>query len=207
MKKYNLQFPGWVAVALILMISSSCSTYVRYKYGIKNPGAETVAGLIRFLEKNGYPITNQYLFADTTCYRSTMQAEGFRKNLLSFMIFDRNGRLLEKDTARCQWAGFDVIRSLHPDTLYKTDTTFHFSRLEGCIGSFGMCRCFAKTEPAPDFVVVITWGKFLGRYNYRLFDLEQAVRQNRHAGIRLVWLNIDMQRSWNLGKGNGIVLQ
>lgn len=50
----------------------------------------------------------------------------------------------------------------------------------------------------PDFTVVVTWAKFLGRYNYRLFDLEAAVAGNSVASIRLVWLNTDMQRSWEL---------
>ena len=50
----------------------------------------------------------------------------------------------------------------------------------------------------PDFTIIVTWAKFLGDYNSRLFVLSEAVEQNKTARIRLIWLNIDMQESWKL---------
>ena len=58
----------------------------------------------------------------------------------------------------------------------------------------------AHTLMHPDFTIIVTWAKFLGTYNARLFDLADAVKQNKTARIRLIWLNADMQKSWNLTK-------
>jgi hypothetical protein len=207
MKKSLLSGLKLIAGLAILASFTSCAVISRYKYGIKDPDVESLSGLMGFLEKNDYPLRDQYFIADSSTYKALIETEGFRKNLLSFMIFDRQGRMLAKDTTRCQWAGNDVIRTLHNDTVYRIDTSFNFSRLEGCISPFGICRCPDVMERKPDFVVVITWGKFLGRYNYRLFDLNEAIIQNRSAVIRTVWLNIDMQKLWNLKGGSGITLR
>ena len=50
----------------------------------------------------------------------------------------------------------------------------------------------------PDFTIIVTWAKFLGEYNYRLFDLAGAVKEDKKSRIRLIWLNIDIQKSWHI---------
>jgi hypothetical protein len=55
----------------------------------------------------------------------------------------------------------------------------------------------------PDFTVIVTWAKFIGTYNSRLFALSEAVK-HCPAHIRMIWLNVDMLESWKLKTGQKV---
>ena len=116
------------------------------------------------------------------------------------MIFDRNGKLLVRDTSFCQWAGGGVIKTLHPNSVYKAWPGLTLQQILQNIKPFGRPHVSDSLLQNPDFTLVVTWAKFIGGYNYRLFDLAEAVKQNNRARIRLIWLNIDIQKSWNIPK-------
>ena len=52
--------------------------------------------------------------------------------------------------------------------------------------------------------VIITWAKFIGKMNERLFVVSESVKDNKNAKIRLILLNSDMQKSWNLNESQKI---
>jgi hypothetical protein len=183
---------------LVTVTLSSCKSYVKYKHGITKPYEETPGSLINFLEKNKFPGNNIYIFADSAEYIHAYKNEIFRQNLLGHMIFDRKGQLLIRDTTKCQWAGADLIRRLHPDSIYPTTRTLTVDQLLKNIIPVGTVDSDKWTAQIPDFTLIVCWAKFLGKYNYRLFDLEGALKENQHSKIRLIWLNIDMQKSWHL---------
>jgi len=178
------------------LVLSGCRTLLKFRYEMKQPAEETPSGLIRFLEKNDFPVHSQYVFRDSTAWLKAMRNETIRKNMMSFLIFDHVGRLLEKDTNKCQWAGYDVIQSLNRDSVCHLSGDLRLDDILSCI--IPMTTPELLPESSPDFTVVITWAKFLGKYNQRLFVLEKAVKENHTARIRLLYLNIDMQKSWGL---------
>ena len=57
-----------------------------------------------------------------------------------------------------------------------------------------------------DFIVVNTWAKFLGKYNERLFLVNETVKKRTDLKILMINLNIDMQKSWNLSEDQKIIL-
>jgi len=59
----------------------------------------------------------------------------------------------------------------------------------------------------PDFIVVINWGCFAGKLNQRFFDVSAMVSEKRNIRIRLVFLNIDMQKGWELTKDQKLMLK
>ena len=138
------------------------------------------------------------MFQDSGSYLQSLKDEHFRANVLSHMIFDKHGQLLVRDTTKCQWAGGGMIRTLHPDSTFATTKEVDLDGIIRVIIPFGSGNRYQGQEKPFDFTVVVTWAKFIGRYNYRLFDLEKAIEENKHARIRLIWLNIDMQKSWHL---------
>jgi hypothetical protein len=171
---------------------------MKYKYGITRPGEETPEKLVSFLEKNHFPEENLYLFSDSGAYMRSIRDPVFSDNLLSHMIFNREGKLLKRDTAKCQWAGYDRIKSLRVDSTYDLTGGLTLGQLLPEIISFGKYAAREIIVKDPDFTVIVTWAKFLGKYNYRLFDLSEALKQNQKARLRIVWLNIDMLKSWEL---------
>jgi hypothetical protein len=188
------------ALIFFLAISFGCKNIMQFKYGITQPRVVTPSELTDFLIRQHYPAENQYRFLDSSSYFQEMRNPKFNKYLLGHMIFDREGTLLQRDTAQCQWAGKDKISSLKPDSVYSKCNDLHLNQVLPKIQPLTGNPEPSDSLAAPDFTVLVTWGMFLGKYNYRLFDLDSAVKQNKTARIRLIWLNIDMQKSWNLPK-------
>ncbi|MEI7662361.1 MAG: hypothetical protein WCK34_09195 [Bacteroidota bacterium] len=164
------------------------------------PKEETPEELIRFLEKHKFPTDGMYMFSDSGSYFQAMRNPLFVKSFLSHMNFNRQGMLLMRDTTQCQWSGKDVIKSLHPDSTYTTLPGLKLDQILRHITPFGKDQGKDTLMQNPDFTVIVTWGKFIGEYNYRLFSLSSAVKENKSAAIRLIWLNVDIQQDWHLTK-------
>jgi hypothetical protein len=174
---------------------------MHFRHGLSQPKPETPESLRAFLEKNQYPSDNQYIFSDSGFYFQAIRNPSFRKRLLSQLIFDRKGNLLVRDTNQCQWSGFELVKSLHPDSLYQTCQDLQPGEILRHIKPFGPDSLSAGNPDRPDFTVIVTWARFIGTYNARLFALSEAITRNKNARIRIIWLNIDLQKSWNLSKG------
>ncbi|MCX6278249.1 MAG: hypothetical protein NT004_09150 [Bacteroidetes bacterium] len=198
MKTNFLLYGKLVILSILFVIANSCKSYIKLKHGISNPDEETPGSLITFLEKQNFPTQNLYMFSDSSAYCNALRKDIFRKNLLSHLIFDRKGNLTYRDTTKCQWAGYKLICALHPDSIYLTTNELTVNQVLENIVPFGLGNGKNQGDPTPDFTIIVTWAKFLGKYNYRLFDLEGALKENKNAKIRLIWLNIDMQKSWHL---------
>ena len=201
---WTLKFTGMI---VLLSISTGCKTYMSLKYGMTQPKEETPARLSAFLEKHHFPAENLYMFNDSASYCQEMRDPVFSKYLIGHMIFTRDGTLLQHDTAQCQWAGYDLVKSLHPDSVYEKSSEVQLSQILPKIIPFGMNSTAAGSIMEPDFTLIVTWAKFIGKYNYRLFVLDEAVKLNTTARIRLIWLNVDMQESWKLSSEQKVAIR
>ena len=93
---------------------------------------------------------------------------------------------------------YDKIKALNPDSVYEKCNDLQLDQLIGHIHPFPGNSLTDNSPGSPDFTVIVTWAKFIGTYNYRLFRLSDAPKLNNTARIRMIWLNIDMQESWHL---------
>ena len=196
-----------VMVVIVLSASTSCKSYMKYKYGITQPKEETPEKLIGFLEENHFPQSNQYLFSDSAAYSRAMRDPEFSKHLLSHMIFDRQGILLTRDTTQCQWSGYDKLQSLSTDSMYLKEDGLQLNQILPHIKPFGKDELLFGSFQAHDFTVIVTWAKFIGKYNYRLFALANAPDLNKTARIRMIWLNVDMQEAWKLKRDQKVAIK
>jgi len=194
-------------LALMVTAASGCKSYMKLKYGMAEPGEETPESLNSFLEKNKFPACDLYMFSDSASYFIAMRNPLFLKNFLSHMNFNRDGFLLARDTTQCQWSGFDVVKALHPDSSYKFLPGLRLDQILEHIQPFGIDHACDNMVKKADFTVIVTWAKFIGGYNYRLFVLADAVKENKAATIRLIWLNVDMQKSWHVTKQQKLTIR
>ncbi|MDP1620997.1 MAG: hypothetical protein Q8M08_01530 [Bacteroidales bacterium] len=194
-------------LTLLILMSSGCKTYMYFKYGFTQPKEENPEKLFAFLEKRHFPCNNQYLFTDSSAYTKAIRNPLFRKYLFNHLIFRRDGTLLQRDTTQCQWSGYDKIASLDPDSTYDECNDLKLNQILQNIQSFGKNLYQNDVLSEPDFTIVVTWAKFLGTYNSRLFVLSEAVNLNQKSRIRLIWLNTDMQESWKLTKDQKLTLK
>jgi hypothetical protein len=198
--------PKYILLSLLLLGMTGCVTIVKWKYGITSPKEQSPQKLLAFLARHHYPDSCQYIFNDSSSYFREFRNPLFRKNLFSHMIFDSSGALILRDTAKCQWSGYGVIRALSPDTVYPVVHGLMLGDILGRTGPLEPSSPWHVPKPGPGFTIVVTWAKFLGTYNDRLFELAGAVRQNKTARVRLVFLNVDMQESWKLTKAQKMTI-
>ncbi len=194
---------------IVLIVSlTSCMTLVKWKYGITVPKEETPVSLLKFLEKMDKSPDDVCLFRDSSSFFKAMNDSLFRKNLLGSMVFSPKGFLLDvKDTSKCQWSVASLIHTLETDKEYVADTSYRFEELSKEL-VFLNGRDFPDSFFIPyDYVVVITWGKFAGKLNQRLFDVEKQETGDFTKKIKLIFLNFDMQKSWNLTKKQKLILR
>jgi hypothetical protein len=196
--KTNLLIVNIVALSLLILALAGCKTYMHFKYGLTQPKEETPETLMTFTEKQHFPTENLYMFSDSASYNRAIKNPMFRKYLVNHMIFDHEGILLQRDTMQCQWSGYDKVKSLKTDSVYETCKDLQLSTILPHIQPIGKISMSGDSVTNPDFTIVVTWAKFLGTYNSRLFVLSEAVALNTTARIKIVWLNVDMQQSWKL---------
>lgn len=190
-------------IMLFVLAFSGCKTYMHFKYGLTQPKEERVGKLTDFLQKHHFPADDQYHFSDSASYLQAIKNPMFSKYLLNHMIFDHNGVLLQNDTTQCQWSGYDLISSLSRDSVYALCTDLKLSQITSHIIPFSHAMTSMDTIREPDFTVIVTWAKFIGTYNSRLFALSEAVK-HCPAHIRMIWLNVDMLESWKLKTGQKV---
>jgi hypothetical protein len=195
------------ALTILLLVSAGCKTYMHFKYGLAQPGEETPEKLLSFLEKHHFPVGGQQVFSDSGTYCQAMRNPLFSKYILSHMIFDREGILLRRDTTQCQWSGYDRVKTLRIDSNYATSGDLKLNQVLCLIRPLSNDTLAFDSLIHPDFTVIVTWARFIGSYNSRLFVLSEAVKQNRTARIRMLWLNVDMQESWKLRPGQKVYIR
>ncbi|MFH1297204.1 MAG: hypothetical protein ABIJ04_08035 [Bacteroidota bacterium] len=186
-----------VVLICLILATSSCKQILMMRYGIRQPREETPETILAFMDKMNYPDVNTFIFKDSSSYNRCMRDPVFQANALGTLFFYHNRLLINyKDTSECQWSGGFFVRNLKSDTVYQTDSAYSFQRL--------IAHFVPLSEPtqldttAADYIVLVTWARFLGRYNERLFDIRRAVEENPAVNIKVVFVCIDIQKEWKL---------
>jgi hypothetical protein len=184
---------------LIASLTSGCKQLVLWKYGIHSPKPETPESILTFAEKNKQPSDNIYLFRDSLAYARFMKDSLLKTAYFSAIVFNRKGEFIEyKNPASCQWSAAEYVEKLKRDTTYQAlDAPKLWTVIPGLIGLNG------TSFPVPDsgkvdYTIIFTWAKYIGKLNERLFCINDAARNNRQAEIRVISLNVDVQKSWNM---------
>ena len=192
MKKHLCMF------ALMLILASGCKPLILWRYGIRSPKVETPESILTFARKYRQNPDNIYLFRDSVAYLGFMRDTIYKKAFFSALVFNRNGSLVNyKDSASCQWSAAAYIEKLRSDTSYKTDASRKFSGVFASMIPLSGHGGYEANDNY-DYTVVFTWAKFIGKLNDRLFCIHEAALKNTRANIRVISLNVDMQKSWNL---------
>lgn len=186
---------------LSLLVLEGCTPIIKLSYGIRQPKQETPASITRFLEKHEYPLTDQYIMKDSSAYVRLM-SDSILKSLLASPIFFRSDlKRMARDTTHCQWSGGTQVQHLKKDTTYTCYDDLNFSDIWPYIKPLSDTVVKPVVNPGDyDFILLYTWGSFMGKLNERVFVVNDAIETRPDLKILLVYLNFDMQRSWNLSK-------
>ncbi len=189
-----------IILCLILLVTAGCRQIVFWKYDMHAPAPETPQSLTAFLGEMKQPLVNQFIFSDSASYLKFIWDPFFSKHLMNTVFYNEAGFLKGYvDTVKCQWSGGYYIARLKKDTIFTPDTSNRYQSLLKALIPLGSTGEATDTGNY-DYTLVVTWGKFIGKYNERLFANDLAVRQNLRVKIRILYVNIDMQAAWHLRK-------
>ena len=199
MKKTLLPF------LLVLYMTTGCKQIAMWKYGIKNPKTETPESILAFAKKQGQDPENIYLFRDSVAYTKFMKDSLYKNAYFSAIVFNEKGLLKNyKDSSTCQWSAVNYVEKLKKDTVYRVDESHKLSSVIATLIPLNMKASQTVNAPGYDYTVIFTWAKYIGKLNKRLFCINEAAQNNPHAKIRVISLNVDMQKSWNLQKSQKV---
>ena len=184
---------------LILNLASGCKQITIWKYGIRSPKTETPESILDYALKNGQNPENIFLFRDSSGFFSFFRDSLYKTSYFSAIVFDKNERLINfKDTSKCQWTTANEVGKLKKDTIYPSFLTHRLDSVISLLKPLGIDT--AGSAEDYDFTVIFTWAKYIGQLNNRLFSIQDASAKNKNARIRVISLNLDMQKSWGLTK-------
>ncbi len=195
-------------IFLTVITVAGCRQIVFWKYGMHRPEPETPESLRAFLKVMNQPLAGQYIFADSASYLKFIWNPFFSKHLMNTLFYTDSGYMSRLvDSNKCQWSGGYYIARLRRDTVYFADTSNRYQTLVKNLVPLDPERANGNDTARFDFTLLVPWGKFIGSYNERLFTNDLAVKKNTNARIRVIYLNIDMQKSWNLKKDQGLIFK
>jgi len=180
------------------LLMTSCKAIMIRGAGVRTPKQETPGSLTKYLSEINGPLQNNYIPADSSAWRKIIRNPHISKTFTGTFIFTHEGIIVNPiDSGACQWSGVGAIALLDPDSTYITDTSFTIMDLEPLLVPLAEGNLPSGNDPQ-DFTVVMTWARFMRKFNNRIFFAREMVQKNHKARIRLVFLNLDMQKSWML---------
>jgi hypothetical protein len=184
---------------LVLFMTAGCKQLIIWKYGIKKPKTETPESILAFAIKQGQNPDNIYLFRDSVCFKTFMKDSLYKKAYFSAIVFNDKGLIMNyKDSASCQWSASAYIQQLKKDTVYMIDDSHKFSSIISSLTPLNGQNLNVMNAQNYDYTVVFTWAKYIGKLNERLFRINEFAKNNPYAKIRVISLNVDVQKSWAL---------
>lgn len=188
-------------IILFVFLGSGCKQLILWKYGVRNPKKETAESIRAYATKYGQDPGKVWLFRDSTAFSWFSSDSIYRKTCFGAIVFNDIGLLLNyRDSSSCQWSAAAYVNQLKRDTTYRIDESRKFPAVFSYLVPLAGRSSLAADTSRYDYTVVFTWAKYLGKMNERLFTINDAARSNPHANIRVISLNIDMQKSWGLRK-------
>ena len=170
------------------------------RYGIKDPKIETHESLLAFTEKFNLDSTQIYIFKDTVSYFQSLRDSIFKINTIGTLIFNKQGYFIDnRKTKSCQWSGCAFLDQYKQDSVYPTDSAY---QLQSLLQKITPLSTYQQGDISNDFdlTMISIWAKFIGKYNERLFCLSEVAQKHPDLKVRIIYLNVDMLKDWNLRK-------
>lgn len=184
-------------IMIICLSLYACRETLIWRYGIHTPRKESAASIRRFLARQKIPAENIFLFRDTAAFLHFLKDTVFRRNLFRPMIYSGQGLLGPVgNTDNCLQETGSLVWPLNKEALCHADTAHSFTSLLSSVISLD--REQTSDTDGADFVAVVTWATFLGRFNRNLFSLCKELTEQQGMHVMPVFLSMDMLEGWKL---------
>jgi len=199
MKTFN------ISLLWIVLLAGGCRQIVCWKHEIHQPCEEGPESLEKFLAQMGLTSKNVYLFKDAASFAYHIPNLALRHELIGMLVFDHHGLVQIQADTTSEGHG-DIVAGLNNEAIFLTDTTFRWQQLISDLLPMNG-KHEELNQSAFDYLVMITWACFAGKLNEPISKIMDSARQNRNTRISFVLLNVDMQKSWKLRKGQRLTFR
>jgi hypothetical protein len=184
---------------LACLLFTACKPAVYMINGVRQAKPETPESLLRYIKKHDGPVRGQYMFRDSAAWAEFLGDSVFWHNMIGTMIFDKDLALVLRDTSKCIWSGSTQIKNIVNDSAIILYDKFSGEKLLKSLVPLWDTATYHLPERGDfDFLVINSWAKFVGKFSERLFITGKYGESVTKPRFRVIYLNIDMQKSWNL---------
>jgi hypothetical protein len=197
---------------LFLMIAFSacgCTSLVLIFAGMRQPKEESHDDIKQYLLKFGQDTNETYILRDSAAYGRLQNDPLFREIMGDPVIYSKKGKIRQlRDSSSCQWSTAGYLGRLRPDSAYEVIPVKDWDLILQDIVPFsdgGAPPSFDTNRY--DFLIIYSWAIFMHKYNERQFLISKAAAENHDSRIKVIPVNIDVQKSWDLSKDKWIRLK
>jgi hypothetical protein len=188
-----------LSIMLVCFLLTACKPAIHMVYGVREATPETPETLLKFLEKHNGPVSGQYMLRDSAKWSEFMNDSVFWHNMIGTMIFNKDLALVARDTLKCIWSGSTQIKNIVNDSPIILFDRFSGERLlTSLVPLWDTATYHIPERGTYDFLIINSWAKFIGKFSERLFSTGKYAESFSNPRFRVIWLNVDMQKSWNL---------
>ncbi len=188
-----------IFLVLFSLSFTGCKKLIVYHAGIRTPREETAESILKYARGMNQDTSRIYILKDSSAFSALNRDSVMRVNLLGAIVFSKNGLVTNyRDSSSCQWSAARYIGIMKPDSGFQIDTGYTWHHILNAIVPLtgGVPAEFDTSKY--DYLVVFSWAKFITKMNERLFLINQSAAENPYSKIKVISLNIDMQKSWCL---------
>lgn len=189
----------------VILISTGCNLMIaqRVFFGVRKAKPKSKHEIIRFLEKNSFNISTHGLTTNAYNYQIAKSSSYFS----TWELWNKDGYKVEPTNEAiksCSGTQELFITTLKNDSSHYIDSTKNI--FKDTILIVGLSNLDGKTSKIKkkieaDFLLVIYWSTFMGKYSKQVLELENSIKNNKNINAEIIKVNMDYR---NYMKNEGL---
>lgn len=189
----------YLAFFLVLLCGCSLMLSQRILFGVKKPKVKEISEIQKFIIRKSQIDSTLSLNKSSFTHKIFISSTYFSK----WELFDRNGNLiipLDTNVKHCNGYTHNFFQNLQ-DKNFEIDKQINFHQdtllLNGLTYLNGREYLFQKKNDT-DYLLVIYWSTFMGKYSTDLLNLEKIAKNNSSVSIETLVINMDFKKYYGI---------
>jgi len=163
--------------------------------------AENQNSLESYLNGFGVGTEHLYVMKDLACFKEFTKKMGLR----DIFFFNSDGYLVEKRSDKECQISINEIEQVNSFEIKKIEKSYELPDENNVKIDYWLKRIKPmkqnpnEIEVKKDYTVIVSWAKFIGRYNKKSFEWYNELKNSpSYSKINVIFLNLDIQEDWEL---------
>jgi len=164
---------------------------------------ENQNSLETYLKEFGIETEHLYVMKDFAGFREFTKKMGVR----DIFFFNSDGYLVEKRSDKECPITINEIEKVNSFEIKKIEKSYELPDENNVKIDYWLKRIKPikqntnETEAKKDYTVIVSWAKFIGKYNKKSFKRYNELKNSpSYSKINVIFLNLDIQEDWELSQ-------